>query len=204
MKQAFLKHTLESDLALHASGDLTGWRRLGATWHLRFCEECRNVVEAYRSQREAARAGASELPEGLDWERLSAEISANIHVGLAAGECVTPAGLAREARVGWNWRPAAVIAGLAVVFSGAWWLNMPSSDAVALGRVLRGLPAAEDRGPVVEASAEGIEFRENGSALGMKLSGAAPMTVSLSVEGSASARYVDDAGQVIITTLYVE
>jgi hypothetical protein len=64
--------------------------------------------------------------------------------------------------------------------------------------------AVEDRGPVVEASSEGIEFRENGSAMGVSSSNAKPVATSVSFGGSASARYVDDdTGQVTISTVYV-
>jgi len=144
----------------------------------------------------------------LDWERLSAEMAANIHVGLAAGKCVALTGAPEKKLVmSWVWQPIAAMAALALVVSAAWWLNVPASDRVALYRVFRGLPvhAIEDRGPVVAATSEGIEFRENGSSLGVGLSGAQLVETSLSVGGSASARYVDDdADQVTITAVYVQ
>ena len=210
-----MKHISESDLALYASGDLGGWPRWTAALHVRRCVECRELVEAYRMLRVDARGETSALPAGLDWDRLSAEMRANIHVGLAAGECVTPPGKQSKPRreeklmLSSVWRPAAAVAALAVVVTGAWWLNVPDSDRLALWRVMRGLPArggsVEDRGPVVAATAAGIEFRENGSSLGVGLSGAKPVEVSLSVGGSASAHYVDeDTGQVTITTVYVQ
>ena len=138
----------------------------------------------------------------------SAEMAANIHVGLAAGKCVTPTG-AREKKLvmSWAWQPVAAVAALALVVSAAWWLNVPASDRAALYRVMRSLPvhAIEDHGPVVAATSEGIEFRENGSSLGVGLSGAQLVETSLSVGGSASARYVDDdADQVTITAVYVQ
>ena len=172
------------------------------------------MVEAYRMLRADAKSETSALPAGLDWDRLSAEMRANIHVGLAAGECVTPPG--KQGRVEGDkkftvssvWRPAAVVAALAVVVTGAWWLNVPASDRQALAHIMRGLPArsGEDGGAVVVATAAGIEFRENGSSLGVGMSGAKPGEVSLSVGGSASARFVDeDMAQVTITTVsYVQ
>ena len=203
-----MKHVSESDLALYASGDLGGWQRWTAALHVRRCIECRELAEAYRTLRADARSETSALPAGLDWDRLSAEMRANIHVGLAAGECVTPAAQReRKHAVHSVWRPAAAVAALAIVVTGAWWLNVPASDRLALAHVLRGLPAGvgEDRGPVVVATPAGIEFRENGSSLGVGLSGAKPEEVSLSVGGSASARFVDeDTGQVTITSVYVQ
>jgi len=204
-----MKHVSESDLALYASNDLSGWPRWTTALHLRRCVECREMVEVYRSLRTDVRGGTPPSLAGLDWKQLSAEMTANIHVGLAAGECVTPPGNRLEKRsLMWAWRPAAVLAGLAVVVASAWWLNVPASDQAALYRVMRGLPArapSEDRGPVVAATAAGVEFRENGSSLGVGLNGAQLVETSLSVGGSASAHYVeDDADQVTITAVYVQ
>jgi hypothetical protein len=205
-----MKHVSESVLSLHASGDLSGWPRVAAAWHVRRCPECREIVEAHRRLRAEARSASEILPEGLNWERLAGEMSANIRLGLAAGEIVAPSAKRNvPRRVSWDWRPAAVVAALAVLVTAAWWLNVPSSDRVALERVLRGLPArgvsGGDRGPVLAATPSGIEFRENGSTLGLGLIGAKPVEVSLSLSGSASAHYVDaDTGQVTITTVYVQ
>ncbi|MCU1339977.1 MAG: hypothetical protein JWO19_5558, partial [Bryobacterales bacterium] len=44
----FIKHVAETDLALYASGDLPLARRLAAGWHVRGCEECRALVQAFR------------------------------------------------------------------------------------------------------------------------------------------------------------
>ncbi len=55
----------------------------------------------------------------------------------------------------------------------------------------------EERGPVIEASSEGIELRKDGGALGVSQDSAKLVTVSVSTQGSASAHYVDqDTGQV--------
>ena len=138
-----MKHVSESDLALYASGDLGGWPRWTTALHVHRCVECREMVEAYRMLRADARSETSALPAGLDWDRLSAEMRANIHVGLAAGECVTPPGTQgrpegdKKFAVSSVWRPAAVVAALAVVVTGAWWLNVPASDRLALTRVRR-------------------------------------------------------------------
>jgi hypothetical protein len=63
----------------------------------------------------------------------------------------------------------------------------------------------EERGPVVEATSSGIELRENGSSLGVSQGASRPLAVSVSVQGSASARYVDsDTGQITITSVYAQ
>jgi hypothetical protein len=206
-----MSHAADIDLALYASGDLALWRRALAALHVRACEECRARLAAFREDRERLRESAGDLPDGVHWERLSAEMTANIRVGLAAGECVAPR--VRKTPAALPWKPAAVAAGVAALVMGAWWLNMPASDTQALSRVWQGLrhggrlamPAA-DLSTVVEASSEGVELRENGSALGIEQAGSRPVTFSVSAQGSASARYVDDdTGQVTITSvMYVQ
>lgn len=211
MKAGMEKHIAELDLALYASGDQSLWRALAIRVHIGRCEQCRQRVEAYRADRSKVRTISSEIPENVDWDRLAAEMTANIRVGLAAGECVAP----RIRKSAFNWRPAAAMAGLAAVLATAWWLNMPPSTTQALGRAVRavahggGSVAApggpEDRGMVVEASSAGIELRENGSMLGVTQGAARPVAVSISAQGSASARYIDaDTGQVTITSVYAQ
>lgn len=214
------KHTPETDLALYFSGDLPVWRRTQVWLHVRVCESCRARIQSYRADRRQRRTGVDQLPEGLDWDNLAAEMTANIHLGLSAGECVAPRSR-RGAHWVWkntlpgtgrfSWRPVALVAGLVVVVSAAWWLNMPASDTEALGRVMHGIAhggrrsVLEDSGPVVEATSAGVELRQNGGALQVSQSGLHPLTVSLSVQGSASAHYIDtDTGQVTITSVYAQ
>ena len=216
------RHTADTDLALYSAGDLALWLRPQVWLHVRTCASCRSKVESFRADRAQRLAKAGQLPEGLDWDRMAEEMTANIHLGLAAGECVAP----RSRRSQWKqsgqwgvpWRPAAVAAGLVVVITAAWWLNMPQSDNEALSRVVRGIihggrrpgitsrgVLAEDNGPVVEATSAGVELRENGGALQVSESGQHPLTVSVSVQGSASAHYIDtDTGQMTITTVYAQ
>ena len=136
----------------------------------------------------------------VDWDQLAAEMTANIRVGLAAGECVTP----RERKVAAiSWRPAAIAAGLVVLLAGAWWLNIPRTDTEAIGRALRNMATGgrlsspqEERGPVVGASSSGVVLVENGGRMGIDQSGLEPVMFSVSTQGSASARYVDqDTGK---------
>lgn len=204
-----MTHPADTTLALYAAGDLPAWQRMKTGIHVNRCESCRELVGAFRGDRDSLRDSAGGLPEDIDWDGLSAEMTANIHVGLAAGECVSP----REVKQSpWNWRPVAIAGAFMVVLTVAWMLNIPREDNAALGRiwqaVVRGgrdAMMAGDRGPMVEASPQGIQFIENGSGLGVALTGALPVTTSVSVQGSASAHYVDDdTGQVTITTVYVQ
>jgi len=208
------RHTSETDLALYASGDLPVWRKLATAWHVRGCDQCRGLVETFRTDRDELHQAADRLPEDIDWDQLSAEMTANIHVGLAAGECVSPRAPKVEV-LAW-WRPAAAAAGILVLVAGAWWLNVPRSDTETIGRALRDLVTGqrstvaqtapqEDRGPMVGASSAGIELVENGGRMKIEQSGLQPVMYSVSTQGSASTRWVDeDTAQVTITAVYVQ
>ena len=203
------RHLAETDLALYAAGDLPFWRSALVRLHVRQCDGCRALVDALRADREELRRSADDMPANVDWDQLAAEMTANIRVGLAAGECVTP----RERKVATiSWRPAAIAAGLVVLLAGAWWLNIPRTDTEVIGRALHNIATGgrsgftqEERGPVVGASSNGVELLENGGRLGIEQSGLEPVMFSVSTQGSASARYVDqDTGQVTITATYVQ
>src|SRR5689334_15540775 len=155
----------ETNLALYAAGDLPVWQRIAAAWHVRGCEKCRGLLDAFRGDRERLRKSADMLPENVDWDALSAEMTANIRVGLAAGECVTPRA---SETVGLAWlRPAAAVAGIVMLLAGAWWLNIPRADTETIGRAIRSIATGErkvpleERGPMVGASSSGVEFSEN-------------------------------------------
>ncbi len=128
------KHVKETDLALYASGDLRLWQRMAVSLHVRQCESCRELLEDFRADARALRDAAGQLPEGVDWGRLSAEMNANIHVGLEAGECVTPR-KQRKPAASWipiAWRPLATASAVTVILAGVlgagWWLNMPAEE----------------------------------------------------------------------------
>jgi hypothetical protein len=206
-----MTHPLQSDLALYSTGDLPPWRRPLLHMHLAGCDACRSWVAAFDSDRESIRRLAMEIPQGVNWDRLAAEMSANVRLGLEAGECV--ASRVRKPTMATGWRVAAASAGVAVLLVSAWWLNMPRADSVALARVMqkivqgpwRGGLELEDRGPTVEVSASGIQLQQNGGTLGMSQGQQRPVNVTLSVQGSARARYIDsDTGQVTITGVYAQ
>ena len=203
-----IRHAAETDLALYAAGDLPFWRSALMSLHVRQCGGCRGLLEALRADRKELRRSADDMPANLDWDRLAVEMTANIRVGLAAGECVTP----RERKVvAISWRPAAVAAGVVVLMAGAWWLNVPRTDTEAIGSALRSMatgrrvPAVQEQsGPVVGASSSGVVLVENGGQIKIEQNGLQPVMLSVSTELSASARYVDDTGQVTITGTYVQ
>ncbi len=78
---------------------------------------------------------------------------------------------------GWQWKPIAAVAGLMVVVSAAWWLNVPAAQNDSLARALRAIahrsvtvaadPLGRQQGPMVEVTPAGIPVvSENGGALG--------------------------------------
>jgi hypothetical protein len=206
------KHVTEADLAVYAAGDLSWWMRPLTHLHVSRCAVCKGRADAYRADQQRIRELANELPQGLNWDRLAAEMHANIHVGLEAGECVAPRTGRRSIPAGW--RMAAAMAGFTALLISAWWLNMPAAQTASLGRAMKAIThwqisrglRFEDSGPLVEATAAGVELRENGSALAVTHGvNSRPVAVSLSVQGSARARYIDsDTGQVTITSVYAQ
>jgi len=214
-----VKHALETDLALYANADLTWWAWPYVRFHVTRCAVCRGRVEAYRADHERVRALAEEVPAGVAWDRLSAEMVANIRVGLAAGACVTPRTARRSIPLGW--RVAGASAGFTALLVSAWWINMPPAQTASLERAMKAIThgrtwqggswrGAEELSPLVRASSAGIELRESGGILGIS-SGASPRgdarpaSVTLSVQGSARAHYVDsETGQVTITSVYAQ
>lgn len=208
-----MKHPSETDLALYGTGDLAWGRRQWIGLHVARCGECRGRVEEYRADRDRVRSLADELP-GVRWERLAAEMAANIRVGLAAGECVAPR--APKHAIPMGWRVAGVVTGFCALLVLAWWLNMPAAQTASLGRAMKAIVngpqwqarhmlGLDDASTLVQASAEGVELRENGGALTLSQRGVRPVSVTLNTQGSARARYVDsDTGQVTITSVYAQ
>lgn len=204
------RHLAESDLALFITGDISMWKYVVVNVHTAGCEACRARIQTYRASRQRLKQAAAEMPAGADWDRLAAEMTANIRVGLAAGECVAPR---RRKVASLGWKPLAIAAGVVALLGAGWYLNMPASDGDSLARAMRSLfqgggahvRPAQERGSVVEASADGVELRENGVAVSIPQAASRPVAITVSAQGSASARYVDDdTGQMTISTVYVQ
>lgn len=203
-----MKHPDESRLALFAGGDLGFWEARRVRGHLTDCAHCAAEVSALRGALDAL----GSLPEkGLDcnWERLSQEMTGNIRVGFAAGECV--AGFerhVREAKPRLFRHAALVMSGLSAVVCVALWLNMPQAQmdhlTSALGRIGRGraVAASPANDPVVlETGPTAIQVKTSERFLSIAHPEGA--TVSINVQDSAGVRYVDaDSGQVTLARVY--
>jgi hypothetical protein len=212
-----VQHPSEVQLALLAGGDLGFWQRRQTEGHISGCSRCRTELEALRAGRDAFQAAVSAMPSGVDWPVMAEEMTANIHVGLAAGECI--AGFEKSAkpvkpRLVWN--AALVLACATMVVVCALWLNLPRAEwnhlVSAIGQVrwgrigmpVRDLASAQE-GVILEVSPAWIQLKESGGTLSLLHPRTDGVTTSISMPGSAGARYVDaDSGQVTINKVYYE
>jgi anti-sigma factor RsiW len=190
-----MKHPSEATLALHAGGDLGFFARWRTARHLARCERCQNEAAAFSELRELS-AGLNELP-GVPWNRLAAEMKANIRLGLAAGECV------RDTRAMPQTRPLFAGARAAVAFA--------SVVALAVTGLMLEHPSprpavAQQEGVVVQATLNGIQVKDGGESLSLLHVGRSrDVTFSVGAEGSMRARYVDpDTGSVTINNVYAQ
>ena len=186
-------HPNEMQLSLFAGGDVNLLDRVRTGLHLRGCERCRAAVESLQRGRAELRRAADELPADLNWERLAAEMTGNIRVGLAAGECVASVP-GKSDRLGW--RAAAVLASGTALIMTAWWLNIPpSTHTTANGNCVR-----------LAATDSGIEMKQNGGSLELLNQNAGSgSTVFVSTPGSLRARYVNaKTGQMTINNVYAQ
>jgi hypothetical protein len=202
-----VKHPGEIELALFAGGDLGFVNRWRVRKHVRHCDGCRSEVEALRDGAEQLREVADEMPDGLNWTRMSQEMTGNIRVGLAAGECVGPEPRERSKSLGWH--AAAVMAVAFVIGIGAMWWNIPRVQprTIPAANPTHVVAAQQDR-VVLEASQSSIDLTANGNTMSFlssrsDRSRSGSVAVSVSMQGSARAQFVDaDTGQVTINKVY--
>jgi anti-sigma factor RsiW len=188
-----MRHPNEATLALHAGGDLGAIARWRTERHLSRCEQCREEVAAYERMRSVL-PDLAETPE-IQWNRLAAEMTANIRLGLAAGECVRPAASSDGRPAVTGFRAAAAFASIAALVAAGVSLERPA-------------PVANDvPGIVAEATpgGAGIQMREGGQALLRLHPGARGVTYTAGAQGSMEARYVDrETGYITVNTIDVD
>ncbi|HXS96376.1 MAG TPA: hypothetical protein VN736_17350 [Candidatus Limnocylindrales bacterium] len=182
-----MKHPSQATLALLAGGDLGLFARWKAQRHVAICAECRDEVAAFESIREIA-TDLQELPE-VSWQQISAEMTANIRLGLAAGECVRqPETAIRDTRWFTGARAAVAFASMIALVVTGLMLERPSPHRFTV-----------PEGSVAEATTWGIQVSENGEAIGLKHAGVQNTTATVSAHGGVRERYVDpDSGYVTV------
>jgi len=176
-------------LALHAGGDLGAWANWRTDRHVARCAECRQEIAAFRAARREL-PDAAEIP-GVAWNRLAAQMKANIRLGLTLGELEEPA--PREAGPSAWARPAAVFAGLATLLAAGFILQHNGPHPIRASQDVE-----------VETTANGIQVRQGAGALGLLHRGASDIDVNYTpgAQGAMSAQNVDDTGHVTVTNVY--
>src|ERR1035441_1001953 len=205
-----MKHANQVQLALLAGGDLGLLDRGRICRHVAGCAGCGGGGEALRAAGEKVREVTAELPENLNWNQLAEEMTANVRVGLAAGEAIArfdkPSLVGRPRHLGWN--AAMVVACATVVFGAAFWINLPRPQMDHLLSALQRVrterigklvqhPAVATEDVMLEASSLSLDLSQNGRTLSLMHPHSDAVTVSVSMRGSMGVRYVDaDTGQV--------
>jgi predicted anti-sigma-YlaC factor YlaD len=189
-----MKHPSQAALALQAGGDLGFFARWRVERHLTHCESCREELEAFQVTRQIL-PDLAEIPE-IPWNRLAAEMKANIRLGLEAGECVRASDPPlRETRWFTGARAAVALASILVLLV---------TGAVLERPVPAPIPTAMDEGLVVQATGDGIQIRRGGQALRL-MNPSQKVLYSPGAQGSMRARYVDpETGYVTINNVYAE
>jgi anti-sigma factor RsiW len=180
-----IKHPGEATLALHAGGDLGRIAQWRVERHLKQCETCQEEVAAFQGMRSMV-ADMSVMPE-IPWNRLAAEMHANIRLGLAAGECVRENQPQREFRAPFTgFRAAIALASLTVVAAAVLVLHKP-------------VPAVDQM--TLRATVDGIQVSQGSETLGMKHDAAIKnVSYSANAQGSIGESYVDPVtGDVTMT-----
>jgi hypothetical protein len=190
-----MNHPNQATLALHAGGDLGFIARWRTQRHVSKCERCRNEVAQFGAIRDIA-ADLAEIPE-VPWNRLAAEMKANIRLGLAAGACVrvgeTPL---RETPVFTRTRAAVALASVLALLVTGIMLDRPAPIAMVV----------PDDSMVLQQTANGIQVgRGDRAFLLLNAADAQNVTFSVNAQGSMGARYVDPkTGLVTMNSVYAE
>jgi anti-sigma factor RsiW len=186
-----MKHPNQSALALYAGGDLGFFARWRTERHLAKCESCGEEVASFEATREIV-TDLSEIPD-IQWNRLAAEMKANIRLGLAAGECVRLAEAPlRERPLFTGVRAAVALAAIVTLAVTGLVMEPRSGEQQADGHT------------VLQGIQNGIEVGGSGRAFRLMNTGATDVTLSVGAR-SIEARYLDpDTGQVTINNVYAE
>jgi hypothetical protein len=194
-----MKHPNQATLALHAGGDLGFLARWRTDRHLAQCEECRDELDAFAATREII-PELAEIPE-VPWNRLAAEMRANIRLGLEAGECVRNDDVPlRQTPFFTGARAAVALASVVALLVTGVMLERPMPNPTT---------ASVDDSMVVQATTDGIQVWHGGQALRLmnpeRLDPQQRVTYSPDAQGGMRARFVDPkTGYVTINNVYAE
>jgi hypothetical protein len=184
-----MRHPNQATLALHAGGDLGPFKRWLTARHLARCAECRDEVAGYTEMRELL-PELAELPE-ISWNRMAAEIKANVRLGLEAGECVRSADMPLHRAPLTGWRAVVAFASVVVLVAGCLVLERPAPQPAHIAET------------AVESGQDGVYSQAgDASMLGLLNGGAQKAVYHFDAQGSIGARYTDpETGSVTINTV---
>lgn len=194
-----MKHPDQATLALHAGGDLGWFARWRTERHMGKCERCRDEVDAFTGMREIV-TDLTEIPE-VPWNRLAAEMRANIRLGLEAGECVRSGDVPlRETPLFTGARAVVAFASIIALLVTGIMLERPAPF---------GATVHADDSMVVQAIGNGIQVGRGDQSLRLmnpdRLDPQQRATYSPDAQGSMSARYVDpNTFNVTINNVYAD
>jgi hypothetical protein len=192
-----MKHPDQAVLALHAGGDLGFFARWRLERHLTGCDRCRDEVDAFVATREII-PDLAEIPE-VPWNRLAAEMKANIRLGLEAGECVRAGDVPlRQTPLFTGMRAAVALASVVALLVTGIVLERPAPNP---------LTAIADDITIMQATDNGIQFRRGAQSFRLinpeRLDPQQGVTYSTNVQGSVGARYLDlESGNVTINRVH--
>jgi len=186
-----MKHPNQATLALQAGGDLGFFARWRTERHLSKCDRCRDEVDAFAAAREVT-PELAEIPE-IPWNRLAAEMRANIRLGLEAGECVRAGNPPlRQTPLFTGARAIVALASVVALLVTGIVLEFPTPTRTV---------AVDEDGMVVQATGNGIQVRKGGQSLQLMNPGK-HVIYSSDAQGSMRARSVDpDTGYVTINNV---
>jgi hypothetical protein len=169
-----MRHPKQATLALQAGGDLGAFARWRTERHLASCAQCRDEVAEFGAMRRNV-ADLLEMPE-LPWNRIAAEMRANIRLGLAAGECVRPVERASWTSLRNGWRVAVAMASIAALAVTGLMLEHP-----------RPIVEQRDESAGVRTAPDGIGNQN----MRLMYRGAEGVQLSASADGSVQAQYTN-------------
>ncbi len=211
-----MRHPEAHELALYISRDLTAWRNFVVGRHMTFCPACRREAAGLREASTEFAAEANAMPADAEWDRLAAEMRANIRLGLEAGECIggEAAAAAEETGTpaswyaGWNparwwnasrfgeWIPfdatwlrvASAAAAVAVISVGTWWWQNAEHPPLPAHPVMAvaGLDDSAAGEWILRSTDDGISVERDGRGFTLAHSGRASTALAVTTVSAGS------------------
>jgi hypothetical protein len=200
-----MKHPNDAELALHAGGDL-GWLRQKLTArHVRNCGACQATVVEFSELRQQVR----DLPD-LPWKSMASEMTANIRLGLEAGECVSVARTTRDWGFGKpgvgtreiSWPRLALASFVLFAMAGVGYIIQHPISGGTPGAFSTTQASLQANGMLMEASEKGLQVNEAGQTLRLLNTSGSSVSRSVGSRGELGARYLDSNGYVTISQVY--